>query len=115
MFNILYTARVVPDAEVGNVVVKRVTGEIPSPDIVINAAVNIVAENSTFVIVLHVAMLFAAVRSGTKCGNFDYFPAETDMRQAESPPDKTAIAEERPKFLRMRVRRNIEVLGVQIQ
>src|SRR5690606_22882590 len=56
--HVLDASNVVPDAEVGNVVIQRVTGEIPAPDVFFDLPVDVVAENSSFEIVRDVGIVF---------------------------------------------------------
>ncbi len=66
-------------------------------------------------VVRDIRMLFIAVGSGTEGGHFDNFPAKPNMCQPKPAPDEPAVGEQRPYFLRMRVGRNIEVLGMQLK
>src|SRR5690348_7352465 len=44
--NVFDTARVVPDREVGDVVIERVGGEVTAPDVVVDGAVGVVAQDA---------------------------------------------------------------------
>ena len=52
--NIVHPGGVIPDAKVGDIVIKRVDREIPAPDIFVDGAVYVVAKNSATVGVLAV-------------------------------------------------------------
>ncbi len=54
-----------------------------------------------------------AVAAGAKRRHFDDVPPEAHVRKTKSPADQARIAKQPPDFLRMRVRRDIEVFRVQ--
>ena len=113
--NVLHSIDVVPDTEIGDVVIQRITGEIAPPDILADAAIDIVAQDSPRVVVCDIRMLFIALGSGTESGHFDDFPAEADMRQPEPASDQPAVGKQGPHFFGMCVGRNIEILGMQLK
>ena len=47
--------------------------------------------------------------------NLDDLAPEADVREAKAPPDEAAVAEQRLDFLGRRIRRHIEVLGMQLK
>jgi hypothetical protein len=52
---------------------------------------------------------------GTKSRNLDDLATETYVSQPETPADQTAIAKQGPYLLGRRIRRDIEIFGVQLQ
>jgi len=113
--DVFETARVIPDAEVRDVVVKRITGEVPAPDILVDRPVNVVTQDPPGVIVLDVAVFLSAFRGRAKRRDFNDLFTETDVREPESASDQAAIAEQRPNLFRMGVRGDIEILRVQAE
>ena len=135
---ILRAADVVPDRKVGDVVVERVDGEIAPPDVLLDAAVDVVAQQPAVRIVhafdlstRHVEFgllvelrrfpvlrirlrhrLFARRRraGGAKRRHLDDLAAEHDMRQAKAPPDQARIAKQRPDLIRQRIGGDVEIL-----
>jgi hypothetical protein len=88
-----YATRVVPDTEIRDVVVERITGEVAAPDVAINVAINVVTQESAAVILDAVVIDFSMVlivdfirSSGrSESRHFNDFIAEVHMRQPESP------------------------------
>ena len=101
----------VPDAVVGDVVVQRIAREVTSPYIFFDAAVNVVTNDSAFIIVRMV--IIRMVSGSTKGGNLDNLPAETHVCQPEAPPDEAAVRKQRAHLVRSCIRGDIKVLGVQ--
>ena len=112
-FNVIKSAGVIPDAEIGNGVIKRVTGEIPPPDILIDRPVDIVTENAALDIVSQI--IIHVIGRGPEGRDFNNLPTKANVRKAESPADQATITEQRAHFLGCRICRDIEVLGVQLQ
>ena len=90
MLYVLKTTRVVPNTEIGDVVIQRVTGEIPPPNIFFNHAVDVVTNNAAFHIVGGVVIFM--IRRRTKGCYFNYFTAESNMRQSKAAADQAAVA-----------------------
>ena len=111
--DIIEPTRVVPDAEIGNVVVQRVAGEIPAPDIFVNGAVDVVAQDSSLIVTV-VIVVFADRRSA-KCCNLDNLASEAHVRESEAAPDKPAIAEQCLDLFGCGVGCDIKVLGMKLQ
>ena len=107
--DIFHAARVVPDAEVGNVVVERIDREIPAPDVFVDGAVDVIADDPAGIGVLPVVCRAAGRRP--EGDNLDHIPPEMHMGQAESPANEAAVSEQRANLFRLRVCRDIEVLG----
>ena len=114
-FDVFDSANVVPDAEVGNVVIKRVAGEVATPDVFVDRAIHIVAKNPALVIVLHIAVILRALSSRSERRNFDNLASEANVCEPESPANQAAIGKQRTHLLRVRIRRNIEILRVQTE
>ena len=101
----------IPDAEVSNVVVQGIAGEIAAPDVFFDAAVDVVTNDAAFVVVR--VIVIDVVGRGAKGGNLDDLAAESHVRQPEPAPDKTAVRKQRTHLVRRRVRGHVKVLGVQ--
>src|SRR5690606_41285162 len=79
--DVLESGRVVPEREVADVVVERVDGEIAPPDVLVDRAVDVVAQDAARLVVQ--AVVVAAVRAGrAKRGDLDDIASEADMREA---------------------------------
>src|SRR5690606_25480526 len=100
--DVLYAADVVPDTEVGDVVVEGVAGEIPPPGIFLDAAVDVVPEDAAFHVVGHVGVVVQR-GGGPERRDLDDLAAETNVGEPEPPPDQAAVAEQRLDLIRMRV------------
>ena len=113
LIDVAHAVDVVPDAEVGNVVIERIAGEVAAPDVLFDGAVDVVAQDTAFVVVRNVVVLVNG--GGPKGRYFDDLAAESHMCEPEPPADEPAIAEQSPHLVRRRVGRNVEVLRVQAE
>ena len=111
--DIVHPAGVIPDAEVGDVVVERVDREIPAPNILVDGPVDVVAENPAAVSVL--AVVLGAAPGRPKGDHLDHFPAEPDMRQPETPPDQATIAKQRAHLLGPRIGNHVVILRTEAE
>ena len=109
--DVIEATGVVPNTEIRNVVVQRIAREITAPDVFLDAAVHVIADDSALVIVGMVVVRM--ICGGTKRRNFDDLPAEAHVREPESPTDETAIRKQGTYLVRGCIRGNVEVLGVQ--
>ena len=90
--DVFHATGVIPDTEVGNIVIERVAGEIASPDIFVDRAINIVTKNPALVIEGRVNIGIFVIRGSPKGCDLDDLPPEAHMRQAKTPPDQPAVA-----------------------
>ena len=111
--NILETAGVIPDTEIGNVVVEGITGEVAPPRILIDGAVDVVAQNTTLLVTM-VVVVFTE-RTCPESRDLDDLATEADMRQAKPPADQPAIAEQPLNLVRRCIGRDIKILGMQLE
>jgi hypothetical protein len=96
-------ADVVPHREVRDVVVERVRGEVAAPDVVVDRAVDVVAEDPPALVVRARVVDFAVVlvvdlrrrRGRAERGDLDDLVAEVHVREPEAAPDQSAVAEQR--------------------
>ncbi len=77
-FDVRDTAHVVPDTEVTDVVVERIAGEVTAPDVLIDAAVDIVANDPSLLVMLDIIALIDG--SGPEGGDLDDLAAKANMR-----------------------------------
>ena len=89
--HILESIDVVPNAEIRDVVIECVAGEIAAPDIFVDAAINIVSKYAAPVIVCNIGVFLAAISRCPKCRNFDDLPAEAYVCKSKSTPNKAAV------------------------
>ncbi len=101
-------AGVVDDREIGDIVGKRVDGEVAAQGVLFGGAVDVVPQDHAIVIlqharvplpVLHLARLYRLGfrlirRLGTEGRHLDELILEVNVCEAEAPPDKTAVAEQ---------------------
>jgi len=85
LLDIANAARVVPNTEIGDVVIERITGEVAAPDILLDRAIDIIADNSAFLIV-RVIVIFVNGGGAERC-HFDHLPAESDMSESKAATD----------------------------
>ena len=110
--DVLDAADVVPDAEVGDVVVERVAREIATPHVLIDAAVDVVANNAALRVVGRVVVLVIG-RSAERGDLYDLSRPKRTWASRKRRPIRSTVAEQRTDLLGRRVGRHVEVLGMQ--
>ncbi len=114
-------ADVIPDREVLDVVVQSVGGEIAPPDIFVDRAVEVVAQDAAALVEHAVAAFVDAVVlvdrrvRGTERRDLDDLVAEAHMGEMEAAADQPAIAEQLLDLVGMRAGGDVEVLGMQAE
>ena len=123
------TTHVIPDREIGDVVVERVRTEVTAPYILVDGAVEIVAQDAARIVagamiarvrigdgfggIIFAQILVVDFRRrgrGAKGRHLDDLIAIHDVRETKTPADQPAVAEQATDFLGTRVGRDIEVL-----
>src|SRR5210317_1655962 len=54
--DVLEPARVIPNAEIGNVVIQRIAREITPPDILVNGTIDVIPQDAPFVIAVMIVV-----------------------------------------------------------
>ena len=121
MLRVLDAADVVPDREVLDVVVQRVGGEVAAPDVFVDRAVEVVAQDAAALVEHAVAAFVDAVVlvdrrvRGAEGRDLDDLVAEAHVREVEAAADQPAVAEQLLHLVGMRVGRDVEVLRMQAE
>ena len=102
-------ADIIDDGKIGDIIKQRVDCKIAPPDIIINIAVNIIADDAAILAVARA--LVGDMMRGAKCGDLDNLGPKADMGQPETAADQTAIPKQLPDLLRPRVGHHIKILG----
>ena len=108
--HVLEAAAVVPHREVLDGVVQRVGGEVAADRVVLDGAVDVVAQQAAVLVQLAVAAAVVAV--GAEGGDLDDLAAEDHVRQPEAAADQAAVAELLLDLLGRGVGGHVEVLRV---
>ena len=87
----LEAAGVVPDAEIRDVVVQRIAGEIAAPDVLVNGAIDVIAQDAALVVAVMIVVIVNC--RSTKSGHLDDLASEAHVCEAEAAADQTTIAE----------------------
>jgi hypothetical protein len=88
-------AHVVEHREIGDIVIQGVDGEIAPPGIVLDAAVDVVAEDAAIGRAFHAGRRPPRRhRRRRESGDFDDFLAKLDVRQPKAAADQPAVAEQ---------------------
>src|SRR5210317_114798 len=111
--DVLEPTRVIPNAEISNVVVQCVAGEIAPPDILVNGTVDVVSQDTPLVIAVMIVVLTDG--GSPECRNFDDLAPEAHMRQAKTTANQSTITKQRLDFLWRCVRGDVEVLRMQLE
>ena len=111
--DIFYATCVIPNAEIRDVVVERIAGEVAAPHVLVDASVDIVPNNAALVIMS--VIVIRVIGSCSKCRNFNNLPTKTNVGQPESPADQATIGEQSPNLIRCRIGGNVKILGMQHQ
>ena len=118
--DIVDAARVVPHREIGDVVIKRIRREIAPPDVLVDRAIDVVAQNASALVVrarvVELAVVFVVNlrrrRRGTECRDLDDLVTVVHVGEAEAPPDQPAVAKQPADVFRQRVSRDVKILGL---
>ena len=102
---VVQPAAVVDDAEVADVVIQGVDGEIAAEGIGFQRAVHVVRQDAAGVVTLH-----AVADGAAEGGQLDHFAAKTHVADHEAASDQPATAEQRLDLFGMRVGGNVEIL-----
>ncbi len=109
LLEIVYAADIVAHAEIGDVVIERVHGEVAAQRVFLDRAVDVVAHDAP---VDEMTIAAAVVAGAAKRRDFDDLAAEHDVRKSKAAADQTAVAEQAAHLLGRRVGRDVEILRV---
>ena len=106
--HIVVAADVVAYREILDRVIQRIRGEVAADRIVLDRAVDVVAQQAATLVLFAVAAAVIAV--GAEGGDLDDLAAIHDMGQAEAAADQPAVAEQRLDLLRRGVGGHVVIL-----
>jgi hypothetical protein len=118
---VLDAAHVIPDRVILDVVVERVGGEIAAPHVFFDRAVEVVAQDAAVLVDRAMlgfidAMVFVHLGvCGAERRHLDDLVAEAHVRQVKPAADQAAIAECLADIFRMRIGRDVEILGLDVE
>jgi len=109
---ILDTTDVIQHREITHVVVECIDREIPPLHVLLDGAVDVVAEDPSLVIEAARLVVRILVVQTAERRHFNDLAPKVHVRKPESAADEPTISEQRLHVFRARVRRDIEVLGL---
>ncbi|CAM5455378.1 hypothetical protein SSTU70S_01277 [Stutzerimonas stutzeri] len=115
----MHTVGVIENALAGRVVVQRIDGEVAPLGVVVERAVDVVAQNASAFVArgqvtgILVIVFFGVI--GAERGDFDDLAAEMHVYQLEAAPDNPRVAEFGPYLFGGGAGGDVVVLGVEVQ